>query len=241
MTYVTPIWRTLYGFYGWLVFILCAALALLRVTVLGAECAAAAPTGRSQHTKAIFMCSAAFQPTFEALKICPKATAVVVANHASYVDGFLLKGYLPYRFSFVIKGEMRKIPVAHFLLRRSGSKFVERFMIQSGSSARTRAKLSKRRRSGDSLAFFPEGTFTEGTRHRALSRWRFRVRHPRRAYAVVPVAIRGPANMLPAGRFLPMAGATPISWYYHRFMPERSRHSIITNYSQRPPDSTYWP
>jgi 1-acyl-sn-glycerol-3-phosphate acyltransferase len=37
----------------------------------------------------------------------PAGNCVVVANHASYLDGVLLKGYLPWRFSFVIKGEMR--------------------------------------------------------------------------------------------------------------------------------------
>ena len=56
----------------------------------------------------------------------PQCDCVVVSNHASYVDGFLLKGFLPGRFSFVIKGEMRSIPVVHFLLRRAGSRFVDR-------------------------------------------------------------------------------------------------------------------
>ena len=63
----------------------------------------------------------------------PTDNCVVVANHASYLDGVLLKGFLPWRFNFVIKGEMRDFGPAHFLLRRSGSKFVERSDIRGST------------------------------------------------------------------------------------------------------------
>jgi len=63
----------------------------------------------------------------------PAGNCVVVANHASYLDGVLLKGYLPWRFSFVIKGEMRDFAPAHFLLRRAGAKFVERSDIKGST------------------------------------------------------------------------------------------------------------
>ena len=63
----------------------------------------------------------------------PTDDCVVVANHASYLDGLLLKGYLPWRFNFVIKGEMRNFAPAHFLLRRSGAKFVERTDVKGST------------------------------------------------------------------------------------------------------------
>lgn len=130
----------------------------------------------------------------------PAEDCIVVANHASYVDGPLLKGYLPGRFNFVIKGELRDIPIVHFLLRRSGAKFVER-TEQSGSSRDAR-HIVKAAQGGESLAFFPEGTF-----RKQPGVGRFRpgafVAAIRGAMPVVPVAISGTRKMLPSGRFLP--------------------------------------
>ena len=130
----------------------------------------------------------------------PAGSCVVVANHASVVDGVLLKAFLPARFSFVIKGEMRDIPVVHFLLRRSGSKFVERKNIHG--SSRDARQMVKAAQSGESLAFFPEGTV-----HEKPGVVRFRggafVAAIKGDIPVVPVAISGSRAMLPAGRLLP--------------------------------------
>ncbi|MDE2053040.1 MAG: 1-acyl-sn-glycerol-3-phosphate acyltransferase, partial [Gammaproteobacteria bacterium] len=52
---------------------------------------------------------------------------IVVANHASYLDGLVFTAALPARFSFVIKREMSAVPLAGLFLRRIGSEFVERF------------------------------------------------------------------------------------------------------------------
>jgi len=130
----------------------------------------------------------------------PDENCVVVANHASYVDGFLLKGYLPARFNFVIKGEMRDIPVAHFLLRRCGAKFVER--NSHAGSARDARQIVKAARDGESLAFFPEGTFWKEP---GVGRFRpgAFVAAVRGELPVVPIAISGTREMLPAGRMIP--------------------------------------
>ena len=130
----------------------------------------------------------------------PTDSCVVVANHASYIDGVLLKGYLPARFGFVIKGEMRDIPVAHFLLRRSGSKFVERRNM-SGSSRDAR-QLVKAAKDGESLGFFPEGTFILQP---GVGRFRLGafVAAIKGEMPVVPVAISGTRDMMPARRVLP--------------------------------------
>jgi 1-acyl-sn-glycerol-3-phosphate acyltransferase len=132
---------------------------------------------------------------------------VVVANHASYIDGPLLKGFLPARFSFVIKGEMRSVPVVHYLLRRGGSRFVERFA--AAGSARDARQIVKAAKDGESMAFFPEGTFLE-----AAGVGRFRpgafVAASRGGMPVVPVAISGTRRMLPAGAWLPRPGRLSI-------------------------------
>jgi 1-acyl-sn-glycerol-3-phosphate acyltransferase len=140
------------------------------------------------------------RPDITGLNNLPDQACVVVANHASYLDGILLKGFLPARFSFVIKGEMRNVPIAHFLMRRSGARFVERF--KSSESARDARQIVKAARSGESLGFFPEGTFIA---ERGVGRFRAGafMAAIKGGMPVVPIAIAGTREMLGAGRSLP--------------------------------------
>ena len=85
---------------------------------------------------------------------------VVVANHASYLDGIILKAALPPQFTFLIKAEMTSVPLAGFILKRIGSAFVKRG--ETSHRLRTGRRLLKGAMQGESLAFFPEGTF-DGT------------------------------------------------------------------------------
>jgi 1-acyl-sn-glycerol-3-phosphate acyltransferase len=137
----------------------------------------------------------------------PTDNCVVVANHASYLDGPLLKGYLPWRFNFVIKGEMRDFGPAHFLLRRSGSKFVERTDIKG--STRDARQLVKAALGGESLGFFPEGTFRKEP---GVDRFRpgAFVAAIKGDMPVVPIAIGGSRYMLPSGGFIPRRGPLTI-------------------------------
>jgi len=82
---------------------------------------------------------------------------IVVANHASYFDALILTAVLPPRFTYVAKQELLKKPLAAIPLRRLGSAFVERFDSARGVED-TRA-LEERVRAGESVVFFPEGTF----------------------------------------------------------------------------------
>lgn len=130
----------------------------------------------------------------------PGGHCIVVANHASYLDGVILQAYLPPRFSFVIKGEMQNVPFVHFLLRRIGSKFVERFV--SSRSSRDARNLLKAAAAGESLAVFPEGTFRPEP---GLGRFRAGAFAAaiKGSLAVVPVAIGGSRHLLPSGHLLP--------------------------------------
>ncbi|MCA1798510.1 MAG: 1-acyl-sn-glycerol-3-phosphate acyltransferase [Xanthomonadaceae bacterium] len=68
------------------------------------------------------------------LELLPPGPCIVVANHASYVDGVLMQAVLPPRFAFVVKNEMDRMPLAGFLLRRLGTEFVARFNAREGAS-----------------------------------------------------------------------------------------------------------
>ena len=197
MNWVTRSLYSVWGVLAWLSFGLAALLALLAALFV--------PGKARRHKLAALASRAVFVMPRVKVNVkgrdnLPAEDCIVVANHASYVDGPLLKGYLPGRFNFVIKGELRDIPIVHFLLRRSGAKFVER-TEQSGSSRDAR-HIVKAAQGGESLAFFPEGTF-----RKQPGVGRFRpgafVAAIRGAMPVVPVAISGTRKMLPSGRFLP--------------------------------------
>jgi len=137
----------------------------------------------------------------------PDAGCVVVANHASYLDGVILTAVLPANFSFVIKQEVRRVPVAHLMLRRLGSHFVERF-DRHRSAVDTR-RILRAASAGQALAFFPEGTFEPEPGLRAFRSGAFATA-VRAGLPVLPVAIRGSREILPASAVLPRPGRLEI-------------------------------
>jgi len=152
--------------------------------------------------------AAGARPEIAGRERIPEDRCVLVANHASYLDGLALKGFLPARFAFVVKGEMRNIPVVHFLLRRSGSHFVERF--DASGSSRDARQIVKAARRGEALGFFPEGTFRGYPGVGRFHKGAF-VAAIRSGMPVVPIAIRGTRHILPEGRRLPRPGRIRIA------------------------------
>ena len=162
----------------------------------------------------------------EGSALLPQTPCVVVANHASYVDGIVAVAALPAHFAFVIKKEMVKVPLAGFLLRRLGSEFVERFDRHKGASdARRVLRLAA---TGQSLVFFPEGTFGQVRRIGKFLGGAFTIA-VRSSMPIVAVAIHGTREMFPpAGAFF---HRVPIRFQILEVMPpegarERSRHLI---------------
>ncbi len=121
---------------------------------------------------------------------------MVVANHASYIDGIIAVAALPPDFAFVIKREMVGVPLAGLLLRRLGSEFVERFDRHKGASdARRVLRLAA---TGQSLVFFPEGTFDEQRQIKRFMGGAFAIAQ-RLTLPVVAVAVHGTRSVLPPG------------------------------------------
>src|SRR6056297_3229071 len=190
-------WHAFYGLWFAAVFLACVTLALLLVSVLpglGRRRAAARGAARC-----LFLATG-MGPALEQAPRLPGQPCVVVANHASYLDGIILCAALPPRFAFVIKNEMRNVPLAHFLLRRIGAQFVERF--HHGRSARDARTILRRAHVGESLAFFPEGTFHAEPGLRRFRGGAFAVAVKAQA-PLVPAVIHGSRRALPSRRLLP--------------------------------------
>jgi len=144
----------------------------------------------------LFMQVAGIPFTVEGLDRLPREPCVVVANHSSYIDGLVAAAALPPEFAFVIKKEMVRVPLAGLLLRRLGSQFVERFNRHKGAvDARRVLKLAA---TGQSLVFFPEGTFNEVRQVGKFLGGAFATA-ARTDMPVVAVAIHGTRDVLPPG------------------------------------------
>jgi 1-acyl-sn-glycerol-3-phosphate acyltransferase len=143
-----------------------------------------------------FLRAAGIPLAVEGLNRLPQVPCVVVANHASYIDGLVAAAALPPDFAFVIKKEMVRVPLAGLLLRRLGSQFVERFNRHKGGvDARRVLKLAA---TGQSLVFFPEGTFNEIRQVGKFLGGAFTTA-ARSDMPVVAVAIHGTRAVLPPG------------------------------------------
>jgi 1-acyl-sn-glycerol-3-phosphate acyltransferase len=137
------------------------------------------------------------------LEHLPSGACIVVANHASYLDGIVLTAALPPDFSFVIKREAARVPVVGLLLRRLRSHFVDRFDRNKGRA--DAGKLMQSAQRGHPIGIFPEGTFIAEPGLRPFQRGAF-VTACRAELPVVPAGIRGSRRALGAGTLLLRAG-----------------------------------
>jgi 1-acyl-sn-glycerol-3-phosphate acyltransferase len=121
--------------------------------------------------------------------------AVVVANHASYVDGLLLYALLPKRFVVAAKEGFGRSFWTRRLFGAAGARFVERFDPQRGvEDTRALAALAA---TGQALAFYPEGTFTRSPGLGPFRMGAFVIAAQTGA-PVIPVAFRGTRSALRA-------------------------------------------
>jgi len=87
------------------------------------------------------------------------APAVLVANHASWLDIFALNA--GQTLVFVSKSEVARWPAIGWLARATGTLFIRRDAREAGAQvAALRARLAQ----GERLVLFPEGTSSDGQR-----------------------------------------------------------------------------
>jgi 1-acyl-sn-glycerol-3-phosphate acyltransferase len=221
--WLRSLWHCLYGLYVLIAFLVLGILAFLLVTVVpGLGVRARREIAHSAARSFFFV--AGLRVRVEGQQRLPAGPCVVVANHASYLDGVLLKAFLPARFSFVIKKEFSRVPVAGLLLRRIGSEFVDRFNRHAGGMDARR--LMKAADAGQALAFFPEGTFIAQPGLGKFHTGAF-VIAARAGVPVVPVAIHGTRQILPSGRALPRPGRIDIHIFDAIETPEHADSASV--------------
>ena len=128
-------------------------------------------------------------------KIDVNQSYVIVANHQSQYDIFVIYGWMPVDFRWVMKIQLRKVPFLGYSCYRIGHVFIDRSNHEKAMASINEAK--KRIQGGTSIMFFPEGTrsldgklidFKKGAFKFALDM----------GLPLLPVTIVGSRNVLPA-------------------------------------------
>jgi 1-acyl-sn-glycerol-3-phosphate acyltransferase len=192
--------QTLYGLCALIVFCLLMVLATLLAVVLpGLGLRRRVTRSFARLSLALF----GLRVATTGMSNLPAGSCVVVANHSSNLDGVLLQALLPPRFSFVVKGEAASLPVIGFLLHRIGVEFVDRH--SQGGRQRGARRVIQRALEGQSLVFFPEGTFDETPGLKRFHSGAF-MAAVRGGIPVVPAVIRGARRAMPSGAIFPRPG-----------------------------------
>lgn len=118
----------------------------------------------------------------------PKQSYVITSNHQSAFDIWALYGYLPVTFSFIMKMELRKLPLVGKACEKLGHIYIDRSNpIKATESLRSAEKVLQ---GGHSVVIFPEGTRSKTGKVGAFKRGGFAVSTDLNL-PVMPVSISG--------------------------------------------------
>ena len=127
--------------------------------------------------------------------IDPHQSYVLVSNHQSQYDIFMLYGWLGVDFKWVMKQELRKVPGIGVACERLGHIFIDRSnhaaAIATLEAARTKII------DGMSVIFFPEGTRSTDGRLLRFKRGAFRMAVDL-GLPILPLTVTGTRDVLPA-------------------------------------------
>jgi 1-acyl-sn-glycerol-3-phosphate acyltransferase len=134
----------------------------------------------------------------------PSRGAIIVANHASYLDGLVISAAIPGELSFAAKSEFSGQWIAGSFLRRLGSLFLRR-ADRLGGIEDTQVTVEAAR-AGERIVSFPEGTFTRMPGLLGFRLGAF-LAAAEAQVPVIPVTIRGTRSILRGEQWFPRRGA----------------------------------
>lgn len=125
----------------------------------------------------------------------PRQSYVIVSNHQSQFDIFVLYGWLDIDFKWVMKQELRKVPAIGIACERLGHIYVDRSNREAALASINAAK--QRIVDGTSVLFFPEGTRSRDKHMRPFKKGAFRMALDLQL-PILPVTIQGTRDILPS-------------------------------------------
>jgi fatty-acyl-CoA synthase len=145
-----------------------------------------------------------------------KGPVILAANHASMADSIVLLACLPLDLGVVGKKELLDWPIVGTFVRRAQHPTVDRWDFRK-SVADSRA-IAARLGAGETILFFPEGTYTPAAGLRPFRLGAFEAA-VETGTPVIPIALRGTRQILPPGTLLPRPGSAHV-WIGEPIVPE---------------------
>jgi 1-acyl-sn-glycerol-3-phosphate acyltransferase len=156
--------------------------------------------------------------------IDPGQSYVIVANHRSHYDVFVLYGWLGIDFKWVMKAELRRIPGLGIGCEKVGHIFIDRSDHQAAMRSLEEAK--RKITGGTSVIFFPEGTRSRKGELGRFKKGAFRMAKDLQL-PILPVTVLGTREILPPGGFDVLPGTAEL--WIHEPIPaeEVDRQDVI--------------
>lgn len=127
-------------------------------------------------------------------KIQPRQTYVVVSNHQSIIDIFVVLACLPLHFKFIAKKELFRVPFLGWHLFFAGYIPLDRGNASSAKEAMNRAGEWIKKKV--SVLFFPEGTRSETGQMKPFKPGAFKLAQ-QEGVPVLPVVLYGTGQAIP--------------------------------------------
>ena len=153
--------------------------------------------------------------------MAPGQSYVIIPNHQGAFDIFLVYGFLQRHFKWMMKKELRELPLVGKACEASGYIFVD----QKGGPKALKATHDRAReilKEGISLVVFPEGARTWDGRMRPFKRGAFLLADELQL-PLLPVTINGSFEVLPRARGFNFVDWHPLSLTIHAPIPPRGQ------------------
>jgi len=139
--------------------------------------------------------------------LVPDQPYVFMANHASSLDIWAVFVAIPRRIRLIAKKQLGRIPLFGWVMRAGRFIFIDR---QNGVAARRSIdEAGKRIHDGASVLLFPEGTRTRDGTLGSFKKGGFHLAI-KAGVPIVPVALRGTRELMPAGSLLLRSGTMTV-------------------------------
>ncbi len=165
--------------------------------------------------------------------IQPKTSYVFVSNHQSMTDVFVIYGWLPVIFKWIMKKELRKVPLVGAACKAAGHIYIDR--SNKMASMRSIAEAERIVKDGVCVVIFPEGTRTLTGEVGRFKRGAFSIATDLHL-PIVPISLSGCYEVMPRTRFyakwhrVKMTVGKPIDVSAY---PEEDRNVLIEEVRQR--------
>ena len=151
----------------------------------------------------------------------PNQSYVITANHISALDILLIYGYLPTELKWVMKKELRRVPIIGAACQAMGHIIIDR--SNSTSAVESIQHAAYKLVNGMCILFFPEGTRTKPGQVVPFKKGAFRLAIDL-SLPVLPTTIEGTERLLPTETLDWRPGAVTL-----RIHPEISTLGLSSN------------